>query len=541
MRKITFLLLVLFAASASSAVTIYLDNRKGVVNGSATYDPETRTCGEGKYKVLTGLDQAARALSDADALYVRAGTYSRSSVGNYIEVHGNKVNYWTGALDITASGTPRKRKVVSAYKDEPVIIQAMPGVSSYNPDPADDSFKNSSHYYRHPAISIGGAYVDVIGFKTYGQVMVSGHDITLQNCDLGGGGPHMNQGQVVAINSNREGGVYNLVVRNNKIHHSCWGESTANGAALMCYNASFIVENNEFYDNFGPDVCVKDTGGQQGRDIVIRYNFFGSTSICPSGNSGLVGHNQDREVDNIYIHHNIFYDKTRGIAFRMNPRLEKLAYNNTFVDCGYGRGETGDIGDWLNPVINAYNNLYYHSKPGEKFYDIQTGPWSNLNSDYNLFFSTTGDTLWRHLYRNRASTLAGWQQYSGKDQKSVWKAPLFVNPAGSRPQDFKRRGSPKDVVGSPYGSVCGAYVMGTEVIGVERQPAMTAFAIAADDAITLVWSDFGSGYSVESSADLVQADWEVVSPPEQWPVLTTSWRGRDAAGSGLLLFRVKGE
>lgn len=452
----------------SSETVIFLDNHPGVVNGSTTYDPETRTCGKGEFKVFTELDEAARALSEADILYVRAGAYSRASVGKYITVHGNKVNYWTGALDITASGTPQKRKLVSAYKGELVIIQAKPGVSHYNPNPGDASFKNSSHYYPHPAISIGGAYVDVTGFKTYGQVVISGHDLTLQGCDLGGGGPHMNQGQVVAINSNRPGGVYNVVVRNNRIHHSCWGESAGNGAALMCYNASFIVENNHFYDNYGPDVAIKDTGGQQGRDVVIRYNFFGPSSLMPSGNAGVLGHNQDAKVDHVYIHHNVFYHKSTGISFRTPARLATVAYNNTFVNCGFGRGETGDIGDWQNPLINAYNNLHYHTRPGQKHYNVQTKPWSNLNSDYNLFFSATGDTQWRHLGRNRTSTLTGWQRYSGKDKNSVYKDPAFVNPVGSRPEDFKRTGDPekiRDVVSSKYGLVCGAYVTGDEVIG----------------------------------------------------------------------------
>ena len=40
-------------------------------------------------------------------------------------------------------------------------------------------------------------------------------------------------------------------------------------------------------DNFGADVRVKDTGGQEGRDIVIRYNYFGPTSMQPGGNVGV--------------------------------------------------------------------------------------------------------------------------------------------------------------------------------------------------------------------------------------------------------------
>jgi len=468
------ILLLLLVPTIVHAEAVFIDNHPGVINGSTVYDPGTRTCGRGGYKVFAGLDQAAQALSQADTLYLRAGVYGRDSVGDYHVVHGNKVNYWTGSLAITADGSPQKRKRVSAYQDELVIVQARSGVNHYNPNPADTEFADSSHYYAHPAISISGAYVDVVGLKTYGQVVINGHDIILEGCDLGGGGPHMNQGQVVALNGTggKIGGVYNVVIRNNRIHHSCWGESAGNGAALMCYNASFVVENNEFHDNYGPDIAVKDTGGQQGRDIIIRYNFFGPSSIRSPGNAGVLGHNQDAQVDHIYIHNNIFYAKTTGVSFRTPAQKGTVAYNNTFVNCGYGPGETGDIGDWQNPQIRAHNNLHYHDRPGRTYYSIQTAPWSKLDSDHNLFFSTTGETQWKHVYRRRATTLAQWRQYSGRDLHSVWKDPQFVNPSGSRPDDFKRITDPpraQDVVGSDYGPVCGAYVTGREIIGLLLQ------------------------------------------------------------------------
>ena len=455
------LILALLAAHTFGADIVFLDCQVGVLDGSTTYDPNTRTCGQGRYRVFTELDEAARALVDADTLYLRSGTYSSKSVGDYLEVHGNKVNYWTGALAVDASGAPEKRKLVSAYKGELVVIQAKPGASHYNPDPSDRTFEKSSHYYPQPAISIGGAYVDVRGLKTYGQVVISGHDITLEDCDLGGGGPHMNQGQVVAINSNKPGGVYNIVVRNNRIHHSCWGESSANGAAVMGYNFSAVIENNEFSDNYGPDIRLKDCSGQQGRSIIIRYNFFRPTSINPRGNAGVAGIGQDGEVDRILIHNNIFYRKSTGIAWDIPALKETLAYSNTFVDCGSGRGEAADISTWMSHVINSYNNVFFHSREGQSYYDLQKLP----NSDYNLFYSTTGDTRWRNRYRNRGFALSAWQSYSGKDIHSVEKDPQFANATGSRAGDFKRKGNPRDVIKSPYGSVCGAYVTGNEIIG----------------------------------------------------------------------------
>ena len=458
---------------------IFLDNKESVVNGSALYDPNTRTCGDGEYRVFTDLDEAARALADADVLYIRGGTYTRASVGKYITVHGHRVNYFTGVLDIAASGTAQRRKLLSAYFGETAVIQARPGVNHYNPDPGDTSFTNSSHYYPHPAIGIHGDYLDVRALKTYGQVVISGHDITLEYCDLGGGGPHMNQGQVVAINSNRPGGVYNVVVRNNRVHHSCWGESRGNGAAVMGYNFSAIIENNHFYDNYGADVRIKDCGDQQGKTTIVRCNFFGPTAVCPDGNTGVGGMNQDKDVDRILIHNNIFYKKTVGVSCDGPPEgpLPKgmFVYNNSFVNC------EADLSEWTNPPIHAHNNLFYHFKEGQRFYDIQSDPWSQLDADHNLFYSATGDTQWRHLYRNRGSDLAAWQRYSGKDANSVWRVPQFVSPFGGRPGDFKRKGRPSDVSGSKYGPVCGAYITGNEIIGV--MPTDTAVADLNGDEI----------------------------------------------------------
>ena len=229
----------------------------------------------------------------------------------------------------------------------------------------------------------------------------------------------------------------------------------------MGYNFSCIIEHNEFFDNYGADIRLKDTGGQEDHDITVRYNLFLPTSINPRRNTGFVGIGQDGRVRTVFVHNNLFFRKGMGISWD-GPGLQgTFAYNNTFVDCGT------DVGTWLNPLIHIANNLQYHSRAGQVFHDFQADPLSNLNSDWNLFFSVPSDTQWRNLYRPRGTTLSDWQQYSGRDEHSVWKDPVFVDLAGTCPEDFKRTGSPQDVTGSRYGPVCGAYVTGDEVIGIE--------------------------------------------------------------------------
>lgn len=450
------------AETQAARSVIFLDNLSGIVNGSSSYDPKTRTCGNGKYTVFTELGEAAGALPDSGTLYIRAGTYSRPLTGEFhLDTRGTGAKrYQEGALNMTANGTAENRTRVAAYNGDPVVIQAKPGVSNYNSDPADTNFGKSAFYYGRAAITVFANYVDVVGLKTFGQICVPAHDVLVEGCDLGGGGGRVPQGQVVYL------GGYNNVIRNNRIHHSCWGESTQNGAALMGYNFSCIVENNEFYDNYGADIRLKDAGGQQGRTTIVRNNFFRPTSINPKGNHGVEGLSQDGQIDRILIHNNIFFRKKIGIQWDGPAMKGTLAYNNTFVDCDM------DISQWFKGVrVALANNLYFHRDRGAQFYHLvqhDEPQFRNLQSDHNLFFAAEGGTYWYNLYRRRASNLGDWRGYSGKDKSSVWKDPQFVNPMGSRPEDFRRKGDPKeikDVAGSEHGPVCGAYVTGDELVG----------------------------------------------------------------------------
>jgi len=454
-KKLLFLLAIvvllgMFSASVGNAATIFLDNYAGVVNGSTTYDPDTRTTGSGSYKVYTTLANVNTALAGGDTLYIRAGNYDNSSEGP-----GN----YNGSLEISVDGTSAQHTVVSAYDDELVVIMAKVGTTNYNPDPGDTTGTNSVDYYPHPAISIDAAdYTDLIGLKTYGSMTIrTCHDVLIEGCDLGGGGPTQNQGQVIQINYN----AYDLTIRNCKIHHSCWGENEYNGSAIMIYDASPTIENCEFYDNWGADVFAKDTGQQEGRTIEIRNNFFGYSSIKSGSNVGVCGHNQDVCVDSIEVHNNIFYRKKIGIRPLSSSSDNINAYNNTFVK-GLGASDTdGDFGTHTTADYGSHNNLHYHATSGANYYGI--GSVGDL--DYNLYYTASGSSYWYVNWNLRASSLSAWQTYSGEDDNSVETDPDFVDADGDRPEDFKRESYSGDVTGSSYGSMCGAYETGNEVIG----------------------------------------------------------------------------
>lgn len=457
MKKIKILLGVLFVIIivlfifplTSEAKTFYLDAQLSQ-NCSGNYSTTNRSCSGVDGTAYNNLNDAVNALAGGDTLYVRNGIYYRTTN-----------DYFSGALAVNVAGTASQHTVVSNYGTEQPVICTSSTKCNYNPDPSDTTYTNSSHYYPNPAISIGANYVDVMGFKTYGQVLVRGasaskiHDITIQNSDLGGGGPHLNQGNVVLFHD-----VYDVTLKNNKIHNSSWGESNANGPAVMGYRFAATIENNEFYDNWGSDIRLKDTQSANGYSTHIRYNFFKPSSIATgSNNSGVSGINQYSDLDYIYIYNNIFYNKPVGIVWDTPANYGTFAYNNTFIN------NSVDISNWMTTQINTFNNLYYHSVSSQIYIDVQANPLSLINSDFNLHYSADSTARWRNLYANRGTTLVEWQTYSSKDINSVYKNPNFVNPTGSTPADFKRTSYSGDVSGSSYGAVAGAYETGNEIIG----------------------------------------------------------------------------
>jgi len=466
--------LILFIVTSVSAVNaaIYLDNTNDCptcTNGNNTYNPVTRSCGSGNDTVYISLDSYSNNIAAAKVNYIRSGTYTRST---------NSTN--VGALSIDASGTSGSKTEVVAYQGEqPTICPADDSGNSYcryNPNPGDTSIRGctggsssggAACYYPNPAVNIGGSYIRLSGIKTYGQVLVGGvHDYIIENSDFGGGGPHINQGAVIMLDTT--GSNYNGVIRNNHIHHSAWGESNANGAAIIMYNTSVTIENNEFYDNWTADIVPKDSGNQSGRTTYIRRNVFRSSSIY--GNStGVYLSTQDQDVDGYEIHNNIFIGKGTGV-YSVNPSPGlTLVYNNTFVNCDR------DIYTWNSgSPINSYNNLFYHANGGQRFYWFDGGsPGAQTRAEFNVYYSSSGTTYW-----NKSSSITSWQGY-GLDANALYSNnPNFVNPGGTTPESFKRSSYAENMSNSPYGVHAGAYETGNEIIGPSGSGGQSSFVEA---------------------------------------------------------------
>src|SRR6266508_4088331 len=171
----TVFIFILFYTTLINAATIYLDANLSANCTSGNYSIVNRACAGSDGNSFNNLGDAISNLAGGDTLYIRSGTYIRTT-------H----DLSTGSLSISASGTLGQHTVVSNYSGEQPVIFTEAGRCLYNPNPNDTSTPvcngnsqgGSACYYPNPAISIGGSYIDLIGIKTYGQAYISAaHDV----------------------------------------------------------------------------------------------------------------------------------------------------------------------------------------------------------------------------------------------------------------------------------------------------------------------------------------------------------------------------
>lgn len=444
-------LLLAISNAKQCLATVFLDgSTTNCSNGSTTYNPSTRSCGSGSDTVYLDLASFSSNIVPGKTNYIRAGSYFRDNPGPS-----------GGALrvDVTKAGTSAALTVVRAYPGEELkaIVGTATRGATYNSNPGDTTGAGSWNYYPGSAIMVNASYVTIFGLKTYGQLYaITAHDVTIDSCDLGGGGPSEQQGNVVKF---KDG--YNYTLRNSLIHNSCRAiENDENGSAVIGYWCSFLLENNTFYDNWGVHVFNKDGLNQAGRTTEIRNNFFGLSSIYPTI-SGLRGYNQYPQTAKVLVHHNIFYHNNVGYSTLAAPTNSHVIYNNTFVDCNTDISNGSSGGPF---PIQIYNNIFYHSAASKIFISLYALDYLT-GSDWNLYYSSgtwnksaPGGLVWQ-------TTLPGWKTFSLMDSSSISSNPNFVNQSGSTPADFKRSSYIENLTGSPYSSHAGAYDSGSEIIG----------------------------------------------------------------------------
>ena len=451
---LAFLLLHGLGNYALCSGATYLDgSASGCTDGSRTYSPATRSCGSGSDTAYLTLATFATNLTPSATNYIRAGNYFRDSGSNSIaSLH----------IPSTKSGTATSPTIIKAYPGEElqVAIGTAKRGATYNSNPSDSTGVGSWGYYPNPSIETYNAnYVVIDGVKAYGQVyLAGGHDVTVQNSDLGGGGGSgtitTDQGNTVRFNN-----IYNAVLKNNLIHRNCRRTETNDGSLIIGYAFTAVLDQNTFFDGYGTYFEDKDGSGQTGRTTEVKNNFFAPSTISPIPTVGVRGFNQAQQTSYQYIHHNIFLNLSIGINVIGAPAIDNVFYNNTFINCGTDINQPSS--NITGGFFKSYNNIFYHSSAGQNYMRIYSLS-QLLGSDFNVYYSTG---TWGSTSTTLASNLSAWQVYSGKDAGSVSVSPNFVRPTGNTPEDFKRTSYVENSPNSIYSAHAGAYETGNEQVG----------------------------------------------------------------------------
>ncbi len=321
---------------------------------------------------------AAKKMAAGDVAYLRGGTYS-------------------GQVQIDASGTASAPITFTAYPSEsPLLVEP-----STSPGADLDT------------VRLTGAYVVLDRLRITDQnnpgqgiwIAYSAHDITIQNCEIFGG-----HGQGILISGN------NNTIYRNHIHDN--GAHTPYDHGIYVEGGGNHISYNSIHDNWTFGIQLYYGGGGNAAANTVEYNYiyhngYGSTNESPSSpNAGIVigsGH------PNSVIRYNRFCGNAQ--------------YGIYLIDGQSGTQMTGNV-----TCYNKSGGVYLRY-PGSG--TAVNGTISYNDSAFNLSsvsgVSSNGETFYQSAaapslrWNGNAYTLAGFQQASGQDGKSVVADPKFAN------------------------------------------------------------------------------------------------------------------
>lgn len=449
-----FIIMLGFAIACLStdlwAADLYLDNGTsgGCTNGSTDYDPSGRSCGgAGTDTVYVDLRTASNNLGSGDTLYIRAGSYGQTSdLG---------LAYTSGILVIDGTGT-----TVRNYGTEVVWLQT-----------GNDHTDIQSDDYDNP-VAISGTNCTLRGYgynlHTWGCVILSGTNCSVIGVDMSGGWDHQSSiGDDAWYDVIRIKGSTDALVQDCKIHDN-YNHGTTTAApnkALIIHDGDVdtVVENSEFYNAVTDFVYHKVQSASGTVESYYRKNWFHGDGNIAGASSG---HDESKEI---YIYQNVFTDNpSQGIINADTSSGNIYVYNNTIYNCSgipFEWKSNANVIQWFNNIIVSTSGTSY----SPNFNDVTT---SLGYLDYNIYYENGGTITARHN-SSSFTTVSSWSSHlgsgSGTEDYSNENNPGFdpddSTVDGSDPSDFKRASYTADGRGSTWPSVRGAYITGSETIG----------------------------------------------------------------------------
>jgi len=269
---------------------------------------------------------------------------------------------------------------------------------------------------------------------------------------MAGDGTYLHQGIRV------EGSTY-TTIKNCKIHGMSTGSPNVvalNTCGILLYNANYTtVENNEIYDT-SAGIFIKSNSNF----VTMRYNYL--HNLTNPGIAITVG------ATNTSVYQNIIENSAYGIYHNTTGSSAGSAiYNNTIVNSTDAFYCSITLGGITTGPVTYYNNIVYGGRCAVMFYGIGYTNTVSLHHNNHYGYSASG---W-YVSSYTSQTFAQWQAgVSGGDAGSTLTNPLFVNASA---HDYRLQAGSPARTASDTGGAIGAYIAGTETIGLPVMPPMS--------------------------------------------------------------------
>jgi len=292
-----------------------------------------------------------------------------------------------------------------------------------------------------------------------GAIINAASNVTLQNNTF--------IGHTGSVNDNHalirlQSSTYTLI-QNNTIKNQLSSVPNVDAAGIQNFFSTYTTVQNNLVYNCGVAFDEKDAGQNE----VYRYNLVHD---CGNGFHG--PGNSSSDIINIY--QNIFYNLTGTLLDIEQDWPGSHFTNNTVYNT------TNGIGFWSivtsATALTVYNNIFYATGTGSNYVVSYHG--NGLAYDnYNDYYGNGSSVIFQNNYSN--DSLSTWQGL-GHDTNSITSSPNFVST--SIPDFHLQAGSPAITSGrgGSYPSAMGAYITGSEIIGLTSSTSSTGSAAKPD-------------------------------------------------------------
>lgn len=446
----------LFALSVSAhAKTLYVDATTG--DDSVTYEDNSsnrpwKTIGRAAWgSANRGTPNPTQAAKAGDTVIVRSGTYSTTGTGIRYDPAYNPVNSGTSTAPI-------------AFQAEGTVILTQTG---QGPLIGANGNNRPTNYITWTGFTI--YEINALATSDTGPVVLwSTTGSKIDSCTIDG----WDNGR---LGDNHNGirieNTTNIILSNNKISNVLnFGRKHMNGAGIMAYySTGALIENNEIH-NCGSGVFIK---GGDNSDFTVRYNH-----VYNNGHGILIQYTNPTGDHRIY--QNLVCENDYGIHVRLRSHNVKVV-NNTLVNNTSGIC----IANWQEPISNiSIENNILSQGSSELISGGEFNFLDQLSIDRNNYH---GSLRWS-VRGTSYTSLDAWRAALGgcpgnrRDCNSIVSDPLFVN---GRAGDFRlqpaspARSLGRDILnltgrGTSATIPAGAYIIGTEVIGIVSNEAPSA-------------------------------------------------------------------